>query len=70
MPYSLAEHQLRAKFAAAHRRRDRDPEQIAELGLQLRELRLAEHIKREVDKAPPLTSEQRARLAALLSEAA
>ena len=31
-----------------------------------RERELLEHIKREVDKAPPLTDEQRARLAALL----
>jgi hypothetical protein len=34
--------------------------------LDLRERTLSEHIQREVDKAPPLTNEQRARLAALL----
>lgn len=66
MKYSLAEHQLRAQLAAAHRRRERDPEQINDLRRQLREQQLADHIKRVVDEAPPLTSEQRARLAALL----
>lgn len=70
MTYSLTEHQLRAQLASAHRTKTRDPERIDALRRQLREQQLAEHIRRVVDQAPPLTGEQRARLAALLTEAA
>lgn len=61
---------LRANLAAEHRKKIRDPDRIDDLRRQLREIHLAEHIKRVVDEAPPLTADQRARLAALLTEAA
>lgn len=41
-------------------------EQADALRRELREQRLREHIEQVVDTAPPLTAEQRARLAALL----
>jgi hypothetical protein len=45
----------------------RDPDaDVTELRRQLKAERLEEHIKNLVDAAPPLTDEQRARLAALL----
>lgn len=62
----LTEHQIRAQIAAEHRRTVRDPARIAELRGQLRETQLAEHIRRVVDAAPPLTQEQLQRLALLL----
>ena len=40
---------------------------VTELRRQLKAERLAEHIKQVVDSAPPLNSEQRARIAALLT---
>ena len=46
----------------------RDPEaDVTELRRQLKAERLEAHIKNLVDAAPPLTDEQRARLAALLT---
>ena len=61
---------LCANIAAEHRKKDRDPERIDHLRRQLREEQLAEHIRRVVDQAPPLTAEQKTRLAALLTGAA
>lgn len=43
-----------------------DDPRLPELRRDLRAAELEEHIRRLVDQAPPLTSEQRARLAALL----
>ncbi|TKV61337.1 hypothetical protein FDO65_06990 [Nakamurella flava] len=43
-----------------------DEKTVADLRRQLRADKLAEHIKKVVDQAPPLTAEQRDRLAALL----
>jgi sarcosine oxidase gamma subunit len=40
---------------------------LTELRRQLKAERLEDHIKRVVDSAPPLNSEQRARIAALLT---
>jgi hypothetical protein len=43
-----------------------DSPQVARADQELRTAALAAHIKRLVDKAPPLTAEQRAQLALLL----
>ena len=40
---------------------------VSELRRQLREQRLTEHIERVVNQTPPLTAEQRERLALLLT---
>jgi hypothetical protein len=58
---------IHAHLAAEHRKKNRDPERIAELRSQLREAKLAEHIRQVVDQAPPLSAEQKARLAALFN---
>lgn len=48
----------------------RDPSaDVTELKRQLKAERLAEHIERVVNEAPPLTNEQRSRLAVLLGGA-
>lgn len=56
----------RGRVAALSRDRAADdPELLAER-LSLRAERLAEHVDREVAKAPPLTADQLSRIAALL----
>jgi hypothetical protein len=57
----------RARLAGYRRqgREETDP-QVRETRRNLNEARLAEHIRRLVDEAPPLTAEQRDRLAILL----
>lgn len=56
--------QTRARIASAKRQ---DPNaDVAELQRQLKAERLADHIKRVVDSAPPLTQEQRCHIASLL----
>lgn len=55
-----------ALYAAEHRKKNRNPDRIAELRLMLRETQLAEHIREVVDSAPPLTPEQLQRLSLLL----
>lgn len=56
--------QTRSQIAHAKRR---DPQaDTTELQRQLKAERLEDHIKRIVDAAPPLTTEQRHRLAMLL----
>lgn len=58
---------LKGRLAAIHRwQPDAD---TSELRRELRTATLAQHIKKVVDAAPPLTAEQRARLAALFSSA-
>ena len=55
----------RSKLAVAVR--DKHPEsEITALRRDLRAERLEEHIKSIVDQAPPLTDQQRVRIAALL----
>ena len=55
----------RSKIARAVR--DHHPEsEITALRRDLRAERLEEHVRRTVDQAPPLTPEQRSRLAVLL----
>lgn len=64
---SFTEHQLRAKIAAEHSKRDPDPHRIAELREQQREALLTEWVERQLAAAPPLSHATRDRLAALLA---
>jgi hypothetical protein len=50
----------------AHAKKKNPDADVTELLRKLKEERLAEHIARIVDDAPPLTAEQRDRLALLL----
>lgn len=55
----------RARVAAAQRHHPNDPK-TAELTAEFKAQRLADHIARVVDSAPPLSPAQRDRLAQLL----
>ena len=61
---------LRGRIAAATRHHPGDTDTIADDKREYRFLVLADYIKRTVDAAPPLTPEQRDRLAVLLRGAA
>lgn len=56
----------RARVASLSRSRTPDDPELVDARRNMRAERLAEHIKRTVDAAPPLTVEQRDRLALLL----
>ena len=56
----------RAKVAALSRSRDSDDPDLVNARRNLAAERLAAYIERTVEAAPPLTDEQRTRLAALL----
>jgi len=56
----------RARVASLSRSRTPDDPDLIAARRNLRTERLAEYIKRTVDAAPPLTAEQRDRLALLL----
>jgi hypothetical protein len=56
----------RGKIAGLSRDRKPDDPELAAARLNLREARVAAYITRTVNAAPPLTSEQRNRLAQLL----
>jgi hypothetical protein len=56
----------RARLAALKRHRNPDDPAIADAARELKTARLEDHIRRVVDSAPPLTAEQRDRLAVLL----
>lgn len=58
--------QQRARVAALSRRRQSDDPELMSATAQLRATMLEEHIRKVVDGWPPLTSEQRARLAGIL----
>jgi hypothetical protein len=58
--------QLRATLASHSRPTLHDPDKLDELRRELRAARAEDYIKKLVDEAPPLTSEQRDRLAVLL----
>lgn len=64
-PLSPEARHLRAAHARARRFHPDAPETEA-LGLKFRETRLADHIRAQIDKAPPLTLEQREALARIL----
>lgn len=56
----------RARVASLSRSRPADDPELLDARRTLRTTRLAEHIARVVDEAPPLTPEQRDRLAVIL----
>ena len=56
----------RARIASLSRSRQIDDPDLVEARLNLRVERLADQIRKTVDTAPPLTTEQRDRLATLL----
>lgn len=61
-----AVHTARARVAGLTRHQGPDSPRTLEAQRDLRAARLEEHIRRTVDAAPPLTAEQRDRLAVLL----
>ncbi len=56
----------RARVASLSRDRAADDPELTAARAELRAATLAAHVARVVDQAPPLTDEQRARIAALL----
>lgn len=66
---TATQRQQRARIAALKRHRGDAPEVQAEASA-FKAQRLAEYIKKAVDEAPPLSPEQRQRLAVLLSDGA
>lgn len=56
----------RARVASLSRSRTPDDPELLDARRNLRAERLAEHIARVVDEAPPLTPEQRDKLAVIL----
>ena len=58
---------LIAHLAQEHRKKERNPEQIAELREQIREAQLTEWVERQLAAFPPLSQATRDRLASLLS---
>lgn len=56
----------RARVAALSRSRQPDDPELATARRDLRAERIADYVKREVAKFPPLTAEQRDRIALLL----
>lgn len=56
----------RARLGALNRYRPADDPELLEAHRTVKETRLAEHIQEAIEQAPPLTAEQRDRLAALL----
>jgi hypothetical protein len=63
VPLSPEQRRLRANLGAASRHR---PEAVDELRRDLKASRAEDYIRRLVESAPPLTPEQRDRLALLL----
>lgn len=61
--------QARAKLANLSRTADRDDPRLADLRRDIRAGRLEEYVKSVLAEAPPLTDEQRTRLAELLRPA-
>jgi hypothetical protein len=57
----------RAKVAALSRSRSADDPDLIEARRNLSAEKLEDYIRRTVDAAPPLTAEQRARLAGILA---
>ncbi|HEY3924962.1 MAG TPA: hypothetical protein VGL75_10420 [Acidothermaceae bacterium] len=62
--------QDRARVASLSRDRAPDDPLLVEARRDLKASRLEEHIRKVVDSAPPLTAEQRDRIASLLRGAA
>lgn len=57
----------RARLSALTRHRSADDPDVADARRDLRAARAEDYIRKLVDEAPPLTAEQRARLATLLA---
>jgi len=57
----------RARVASLTRSREPDDPELVAARRNMRAERLADHVRKVVDQAPPLTSEQRARIAAILN---
>lgn len=57
---------LRSQIAGTVKNNPNNKSKADDLRRQLRESRLAEHIRKTVDAAPPLTADQRDRLALIL----
>ena len=60
----------RARVASLSRSRTSDDPDLVQARERLRVARFEEHVRKLVDTAPPLTDEQRARLAGLLHNGA
>lgn len=56
----------RARVAALTRHKSADDPETVDAKRDLRAAKLADHVRRIVDEAPPLTDEQRRSIAALL----
>ena len=56
----------RSEHANLRKRLGADDPAVVEKRLELRALRLEDHVQRVLSEAPPLTEDQRARIAALL----
>lgn len=67
-PLNPEQRKKRASIAAKRRHNPTDPD-TADAQRDFRAERAEDYIRRLVDEAPPLTDEQRARLAALLAPA-
>jgi hypothetical protein len=63
---AAATYTARARLSANQRHHGPDSPEVAVSRMELREAKLADAIKREAEADPPLSMEQRARLAALL----
>jgi hypothetical protein len=62
---------LKGRFAVAHRDHAPDSPEVTNLRRELAAAKIAQYVEKIVSTAPPLTPDQRSRLAALLtSEAA
>jgi len=66
VPLSAKRRHVRGRIAGLSRDRAADDPELVEARQRCRELNLAAYIENVVAAAPPLTAEQRARLAALL----
>lgn len=62
----VSEHQLRARIATEHRRRDPDHDLIDDLQRERACIRIEDSVRKILASAPPLTDSQRLRLAAIL----
>lgn len=68
VPAKLVSHH-RARVASLSRSRSHDDAELCAARVDLRVARLSDYIRRSIDAAPPLTAEQRDRLALLLRPA-
>jgi hypothetical protein len=66
MPYTPAVLKARATVAAQKRHHPEGGEAVDNAVRDLNEVKLRQHIEKVVSQAPPLSDEQRSRLAALL----